>query len=244
MIGSLRSELLKIRSTRATLGLVSGMVVLVLMVVVLTGVFATRSELTGAAGQRTLLGFGSLAILFAALAGVLLVTGEYRHGTIRPTMLFTPRRGKVVAAKLVASVLAGLTFGLVAGGFGFLTGWLILAVRAIPLTLSGGGIGLLIGGTIAGSLLWGALGVGLGLIVRNQVGALLVVLAWILVVEPLVFTLVPAVGRWFPGQAVNALSGVMTPHLLAPALAGPVLVAWAAGLGLVGATLLARRDVT
>jgi ABC-2 type transport system permease protein len=236
--------MLKIRSTRTTLGLVTAMVALVLLVVVLTGFLAKSSELTSAAGQRTILGFGSLAILFAALAGALLVTGEYRYGTIRPTMLATPRRGQVVLAKLLASALAGLTFGLVAEGLGFLVGWLILNLRTIPMALSGSEVVLLVGGTVAGAVLWGTLGVSLGLVVRSQVGAMLGVLAWILVVEPLVFGLVPAVGRWLPGQAVNALSGVTTAHLLAPTLGGLVLAAWAAVLGLVGAKSLARRDVT
>ena len=47
------------------------------------------------------------------LAGVLLVTSEYRYGTIRPTFLFMPHRARVLSAKLIAGLLAGIVFGAV-----------------------------------------------------------------------------------------------------------------------------------
>ena len=52
--------------------------------------------------------------MFAGIAGVLVMTNEYRFGTIRPTLLVTPQRPTVVSAKLVAGLLAGLVFGVVA----------------------------------------------------------------------------------------------------------------------------------
>ena len=49
--------------------------------------------------------------------GVLIIAGEYRHRTIMQTYLGQPRRGLVLAAKLVTAgvlgaVLAAVTFGL------------------------------------------------------------------------------------------------------------------------------------
>ena len=44
--------------------------------------------------QRAIFATGSAAGLFAALVGVLSVTGEFRHGTIRPTLLFSPARAR------------------------------------------------------------------------------------------------------------------------------------------------------
>ena len=46
----------------------------------------------------------------------MLVTSEYRFGTIRPTFLFSPRRASVLAAKVAAGLLAGLLFGIVPSG--------------------------------------------------------------------------------------------------------------------------------
>ncbi len=110
VIAQTRAEVLKIRSTRTTLGLVAGMVSLLLLAVLLTGFLTETVSIAREQDQRDLLSLGNLSGLFAALAGVLLVTGEYRFGTIRPTFLFTPRRSTVVGAKLVAGMLAGVVF--------------------------------------------------------------------------------------------------------------------------------------
>lgn len=69
--------------------------------------------------QRGLLGVGSLAGVFSALAGIMLVTSEYRYGTIRPTFLFTPKRSRVLGAKVGAGLLAGAVFGIGGAALGF-----------------------------------------------------------------------------------------------------------------------------
>lgn len=243
MIAQTKAELLKLRSTRTTVGLVLGMLALIVLFGLLAGLLTHAGSLTTPENQRGILGVGSLAGVFSALAGVLLVTGEYRFGTIRPTFLFTPRRSQVVGAKLVASVLAGLAFGVVGEGLGFAIGYVCLKARGIPLALHGGGITLVLLGTVAGVALWGAIGVGVAAIVRNQIGTIVGLLAWGFVVENLLFAFVPSVGRLTPGEAENALAGLTTDHLLSAAAGGAVLVAWAVILALAGLALTARRDV-
>jgi ABC-2 type transport system permease protein len=238
------SELLKLRSTRTTLGLVIGMIALVLLFALLSGLLTSAGHLTSEEDQRNLLSVGSVAGIFSALAGVLLVTSEYRFGTIRPTFVFTPRRSRVLAAKLVAGLLAGLVLGVVAEGLGFAIGYASLSSRGITFALSGGEVALLTLGTLAGVALWGAIGVGIGAIARNQVGAVIGLLAWGFVVEGLLFAFVPSLGRLTPGQAQNALIGLTTTHLLSPAAGGAVLVAWTIALALAARELIARRDVS
>jgi len=238
-----RAELLKIRSTRTTFGLVVGMVLLVLLFVLLTGLLEHASGLEEKSNQHDYLAIGTLAALFAALAGVLVVTSEYRFGTIRPTFLFTPRRSRVVEAKLAASLIAGLVFAAVAEGLAFGIGYVILSGRGIPIALNGGDVALLVLGTLGSCAVWGAIGVGLGTILRNQVGSVIGLLAWSLLVENLLFGLVPSVGRYTPGRATDAVTGSSSDHLLSPAVGGVVLVAWAAALAAGGLTLTARRDV-
>jgi ABC-type transport system involved in multi-copper enzyme maturation permease subunit len=238
-----RAEFLKLRSTRTTIGLVLGMVALIVLFALLTGLLTHARNLASAEDQRNLFGIASLAGVFSALAGIMLVTSEYRFGTIRPTFLFTPRRTRVVSAKLAAALLAGIAFGVVGEALGFGIGYAALAGRGITFALDGGQVTLLVLGTLAGVALWGAIGVGLGAIVRNQVGAVIGILAWGFVVEPLLFAFVPSVGRFGPSHAQDALTGLAANHDLPAAAGGVVLVAWAAVLAVAGISLVARRDV-
>jgi ABC-2 type transport system permease protein len=242
-VNQLRAELLKLRSTRTTLGLVLGMVALLLLSVLLTGLLTTRTDLFDAENQRSLLGLGSLAGLFAALAGLLLVTSEFRFGTIRSTVLVTPRRRHVVAGKLAAAFLAGLALAVLAEALAYGIARLILSARDVPILLDRGDQAQLLLGSLVATALWGAIGVGVGAVVRNQVGAVIGLLATIFVVEGLLFALVPSVGRFMPSEAENALIGQTTRHLLSPAAGGAVLVVWTAALAAAGIALVARRDV-
>src|SRR3984885_11939956 len=198
MIAQTRAELLKIRSTRTTIGLLVGMVALILLFTLLTGLLTHPPGLMGKENQRELLSLGSLAGVFAALAGILLVTSEYRYGTIRPTVLFNPARSQVLTAKFVAGALAGIAFGVLGEAIGWAIGYAVLDGRGITIVLSSGDILLLTLGGLAGAALWGAIGAGLGAIIHNQVGAVITLLAWGLVVDNLLFGLAPSVGRFMP----------------------------------------------
>jgi ABC-2 type transport system permease protein len=243
VIAQTRAELLKIRSTRTTLGLVAGMVALVLLFALLHGLLSGVDDLSRKETQRDQLGFGSIAAIFAALAGVLVVTSEYRFGTIRPTFLFTPVRSRVISSKVTAGILAGLVFGVVGEGLALGIGYAVIEGRDIPIQLDGGDISLLVLGALASTALWGGIGAGLGAILRNQVGSVIGVLVWIFAIENLLFGFVPSVGRFTPGRASDALMGLTTDHLLAPAAGGVVLVAWVIALAAGGLALTARRDV-
>ena len=217
MITQIRAELLKMRSTRTMIGLILGMIALILLITLLTGLLTHPSGLASREDQRELLSLSSTAGVFSALAGVLLVTSEYRFGTIRPTFLFNPARSRVLTAKVVAGALAGLAFGILAEAIGWAIGYAILDGRGITIVLSGGDILLLTLGGLAGAALWGAIGAGLGAIIHNQVGAIITLLAWGLVVDNLLFGLVPSVGRFMPDRASDALMGLRVgEHRLGP----------------------------
>jgi ABC-2 type transport system permease protein len=244
VISQVRAELLKVRSTRTTLALLVTMILLTLLIVLLSGLLTHADALTSRNDQLNLVATGGIALIFSALAGVLLITSEYRHGTIHPTLLFTPRRSRVLSAKLAAGLLAGLVFGLAGVGLAFGIGSLILSARRIPSALTDGDIGLLVLGGLAGIALRGAFGVALGAIVRNQVSAVIGLLAWDFVVTGLMFGLAPSVGRFMPTEAANALMGLKTAHLLPPASGAAVLLGWTLALALAGLVLTLRRGVT
>jgi ABC-2 type transport system permease protein len=242
--GQIEAELLKIRSTRTTIGLALGMIALIVLFALLSGLLTKALHLMSSQDQVGLLSVGSLSGVFSALAGIMLITSEYRYGTIRPTFLFSPRRSRVLTAKLVAGLLAGLAFGVAGEALGFGIGIVTLEARGIPYALGTGTTALLLGGTVAATALWGAIGVGLGAIVRNQVGAIIALLAWGFVVENLLFAFVPSVGRFAPVHAQNGLFGLTTEHLLPPAAGAATLIAWTAALAAVGIVLAGRRDVS
>jgi ABC-2 type transport system permease protein len=243
MTAQIRAELLKLRSTRTTIALILGLAALILLFTLLTGLLSHPSGLTGKQNQRQLLALSSLAGVFAALAGVLLVTSEYRYGTIRPTILFNPTRSHVLAAKVVVGMLAGLAFGILSEAIGWAIGYAILDARGITIVLTSSDVLLLTLGGPAGAALWGAIGAGLGAIIHNQVGAIITLLAWGLVVDNLLFGLVPSVGRFTPTRASDALMGLRTHHLLSPGAGAGALIAWTAVLAVAGLALSTRRDI-
>ena len=248
MRAQLRSELLKQRSTRTNLALFAGMLGLVVIAVLLHG-FGLAADNLGTTSDQltTLLGRGEfLAALFGALLGALSITGEIRHGTIRPTFLVTPWRGRVVAAKALASTLIGAGFGLAAAALAVAVGTVALRARGIDVELDGGDYALFIAGSAAAAALWAAIGVGVGAVVRNQVPAVVGVATWLLFVESLLvgdLTGVGDVGRFAPGALGMAASGQDPDALLAPAVGILLLVAYAAASVVAGWVTTTRRDV-
>ena len=101
---------------------------------------------------------------------------------------------------LAAGLFGGLLFGIIGEGLGVGIGYICLSARGIPFVLDGGNVTLLLLGTLAGSALWGGIGVGLGAIVRSQVGGIIGLLVWGFVIENLLFAFVPSVGRFAPGR--------------------------------------------
>jgi ABC-2 type transport system permease protein len=247
VIAQLRAELLKQRSTRTPIGLFLAMLALVLLAILLHGLGLPARALGGRHNQLTVLGRGELlGVLFAAVLGAVSITAEYRHGTIRPTFLATPRRGRVVAAKVAASMLIGAGFGLAACAVAAWMGTAALGSRGIEVRLDAGDYALLLAGGGTAAALWAAIGVGVGALVRNQVPVLVGLCAWLLFVEGLLVgdvAGVTEVGRFGPGAAAAALTGQDPGRLLAPAVGLVLLVLYATAAVLAGGLATDRRDV-
>ena len=244
----IRSELLKLRTTRTTLGLVLGMVALVVFTVVIQLV-ASQFEDSGIPRieerdtQRTIFATASTAGLFAVLIGIMSVTGEFRHGTIRPTLLFAPARAALVVAKGGACALAGglLAVAAVVLTFGIARAW--LQVDDVEQSLGRSDLLAIAAGTVAATVLWAVIGVGVGAVVRNQVAAILATIVWTSIPEPLLMALVPNVGRFAPGVAADAVSGAPGQEMLSPFASAAVLALWALAFVVAGSVVMARRDV-
>jgi ABC-type transport system involved in multi-copper enzyme maturation permease subunit len=236
------SELLKLWTTRRT---VAGLV-LALTAIVALGSIGTLASTDGPPTQQTVrdvLSVTGFTDVFALILGVLVVTWEYRHDTITQTFLLEPRRERVIGAKSIAAMLTGVLLAVAA----------LVFVIVLAYIWIGGDPGISFGGSvweraargIASAALYGALGVGIGALIRSQALAIVVVFVFFLVVEPLVNGLYDTVGRYLPGSALTQLAGESSDQTsLSTAAAVPVSIAWVVGIVAVAAVLTVRRDVT
>jgi hypothetical protein len=260
MTTALHAEFLKLRTTR----LVAGMTGLAVALTALIGVLEAVSAGTGkgmaipslamAGGLRDNLASTGFALLVAALLGVSIASGEFRLKTATDTYLGQPDRSRVLAAKAVAAAVAGAVLGIAAAAAaaGITLGF--AAFKGYPLALPDPAIARYAGGTVIGSALLAAAGVGAGSLIRHQVGAVIAVVAWGLVVELVVGATVPAAGRFLPYTAAAMMAGdtngggmpqiprgvAALPYPAAIAVLTAIAVAVAAGAALT----TVRRDVT
>lgn len=249
MRAQLACELLKQRTTRTNRLLLAWMLGLVIVVVLLHVFSFGVDTLERDDNQLKIVGLGtSIGALFASLLGVMSITGEFRHGTIRPTFLATPRRERVIAAKLAASALAGVVVGLLAEALTAGVEAAGLAARGIEVELRAGDYAQLVAGGAVASAFFAAIGVGVGAVVRNQVAAVGGLCMWLLFLEPILLGDVPSAAKFAPGASAGALAGAtqmqIATSLVAPAIGVLLLVAYAAGASAVGSIVTVRRDVS
>jgi ABC-2 type transport system permease protein len=249
MTGLVSAELFKLRTTRTFYGIVAGAVGLVLLIVIVASATATWSQ--GDTPLRDLVGISGFAQVFALVLGILALTSEFRHGTITPSLLVVPDRVRLTVAKLGASLASGLALGLAATGLAAAIGAAILGARGIDTGQTGSQVTkMVVGGTIA-TALYSALGVGVGALVRNQVGAIVGALVYLFVLENLL-QIVEALrdplakfGFGGVGQGLTGSAEVGADHPpLGQVSAGLVLAGYCAILMIVGIAMMKRRDVT
>ena len=181
----LRSEVLKLRTVRTVTWLALASVALTALSTTAIGLGTVSTELQTEGGVRSTLAQGGFAAgLLALILGVVVSAGEYRHGTIAPTLLITPSRGRVVGTQVLAHGLAGLLLGVAATGTCLILGLPILAARRVDLPLSGSDLAAIVVGGVLFAGLSAALGSALGSLLGNQVVAVGLALMVMFVVEP------------------------------------------------------------
>jgi ABC-2 type transport system permease protein len=248
MMTAMRAELFKLRTTRTATYLLGAMIASAVFVVLLHGLLLPAGNIDSRSDQLTIvLSWGELlGVLYAALLGAMSFTSEIRHGTIRPTLLITPHRSRVIIAKVFASMLVGAGFGFVAGVAAAGAGVGALSSRGIGLRVDASDFALLIAGGAAAAGLWAAIGVGVGTVVGTQAPTLVSLCAWLLFVENLLvgdLRIVGDLGRLLPGAAGKAITGQNPDTLLAPGLGLFLLVAHATVTAVAGCCAFARRDI-
>lgn len=247
---TLASELLKLRTTRTFYALVLSAVLVTAALSGLAAALATWEPGDPVLPGEDLVGLSFFGLTFAFVLGLLAVTTELRHGTITPTLLAVPARSRLIAAKVAAHVLAGFLLGLAAVVLNLVLVEAILGIRNIE---SGTSVGEALRwsvGLAAAAGLMAGVGVGIGAVIRNQVGALVGGFAWLFVIEPLLAA-IPTVGdeiaRFGLGGLTDGLDGFSGEggvDLLGQLPAALVLTAYVVLAAALGAALLRRRDIT
>jgi ABC-2 type transport system permease protein len=204
------------------------------------------ATLDSAEGFRNAIGAGSSGGVLMIIIGIVVITGEFRFNTITSTFLITPERRRVVGAKLAASALVGIGVGIATSLLTAAIALPWLSSRGVDLGAHAGDLAVVLLGGTAATVIGGVVGIGIGALIINQTAAITITLVWIFVVETMVTAFASGIGRWFPGGAASALSGI------APT-GGALLPMWAAALVLtgyglafatVGSRLLVRRDIS
>ena len=260
MTTALRSEFLKLHTTRLVAGMTGIAVALTALIGVLEAVTAGTGKgmaipsLATPGGLRDNLAATGFALLIAMLLGVVSATSEFRLQTATDTYLDQPRRSTVLAAKAAAAAAAGALLGTAAAATATAVALGFAASRGYPLALTDPAIARYAGGAVIGSGLLAAAGAGVGSLIRHQTGAIIAVVAWGLVIELVVGATVTAAGRFLPYTAAAMLAGDTNgggmPQIPRGVAALPypaaiaVLAAIAAGVTAAAALTTVRRDVT
>jgi ABC-2 type transport system permease protein len=246
MTALLRAEVIKLRTTRTFIALAGVAIGLGLL---LTGLIASLGEnskedvLAAVFANDT----SSFFIMVLAVVGI---SGEWRHRTITSSLLAAPDRLRFLAAKTVAFSVVGVALSLTISLSVAALGFAILEVRDLPTPDAADLIELTARSAVLAALL-GAFGVGIGAIVRNQVVAVVAILAATFIIEPIVLTVLPEVGRYGPLWALPMAATGIDPEalgleeagLLHPTTATLALLAWIGAAFAAGAALMRRRDV-
>jgi ABC-type transport system involved in multi-copper enzyme maturation permease subunit len=242
MIETIRSEYLKLRTTRTAGGLLAGL--LLLCGLAMWGMLAnaTPAELaTGLSTTDVLTPILAVVPVFVLVLGIRSFTDEVRHGSLVPTFLATPDRRRVLAAKIVVLAAASVIFALVALAFGTAGVLAFLAIKGVASPIAWGAIAALAGTALAVVAVWSALGVAIGALVRHQVAAIVGALAWVFIGEGLIATIAHGAANWLPGQAAAIALGIDPGR--SQVFGAAVLVGWTVAATALAATTLTRRDV-
>jgi hypothetical protein len=242
----LRSELIKLRTTRTFAALAGVALATSLLITLLISLLDEPTKQTVLADVYTS-DTSSLFILILAIVGI---SGEWRHRTITSSLLAAPHRVRFLVAKTLAFAAAGVVLSLLISAAIAVLASFILSSRDLPLPEFGDLLAQIGRNAIVAALL-GAFGVGIGALIRNQPTAIVAVLMLSFAIEPAIIGVFPEIGRFGPfvGLPVGVQDieggglGFDELDVLAPGAALAAMLAWISLFFAASALLLKRRDV-
>jgi ABC-type transport system involved in multi-copper enzyme maturation permease subunit len=267
---AVRSELLKFFTTRLWWGMAIGVFAAGAAFALLFGLLYTSQSFLEQGGG----GFGggqivaddtqiantvytaglSVGYLLMLVIGVVQIGSEYRHHTITSTFLSQPRRVRVMLAKVLALLVIGAGYGVLSLVGSVLVGAITLKARgADPFPSSEVARTLLL--SLLVLALWALIGLGVGILIPNQVAALLIAVGVAWIVEPLLGVAIAAwdfgkehIALYLPSSAsqaiVNGAQASASDVRLSWWGGAITLVLWAALFAGAGIARVLRQDIS
>lgn len=197
--------------------------------------------------------------LFVMVLAILMITNEYYHQTATTTFLTTPHRTAVVLGKFVTAMFASVFFWLLTTVIDLIAGSVYFNVEGFGNPLGDWAVIRAIVINLAVFALWAVFGVGIGVLIRSQIGA--TVTATLLYV---VGTQVANIVTFLIHQFWIKKDWVLTMQVLVPARAAEiavsptklypqsppewvgaiVLVGYGIVLGTIGTLIMRTRDIS
>jgi hypothetical protein len=197
-------------------------------------------------------------LMFVMLLGTLLITNEYYHQTATATFLTTPHRTRVIVSKLGTAMLAAAFFWVSATVMNVIAGAIFFTAKGYDAQLGEWPVtrAVLLNGLAFA--LWGVLGVGLGVLIRSQIGAVVTGTVAYVVGTFLITTIFQVLyfglnWKWvlwpmvlWPGVASSVMISPEPPFADSPEwwVGALVLVGYGILFGAVGTLITRRRDIS
>jgi ABC-2 type transport system permease protein len=196
-------------------------------------------------------------LMFVMLVGIIIVTSEFHHQTATATFLTTPHRTAVIVAKLVTAALFGAGIWLISLVINIPATIGILSAYDQPSLLGEWAVQRAILLNLAAYAMWGILGIGLGVLIRSQIGATItgavlyllgstvVAIGLFLLEEWLGWDWIDQLQYGFPSIASGLMvSGASLPNQPPYWVGALVLLGWALVTGAIGTIITRRRDIS
>ena len=239
------AELLKVRTLRSFWWMALSMLLAVPILIAtnLMTVDQVPGKLDTGSGVRSVFSGASPPLML--MVGIMLMAGEFRHGTATATFLASPVRSRILAAKLIAGGLLGALLAIPASALALAVGLPWLDAKDVDLGAHMDDIAVSLAGGFGALMLYALVGVGLGALVRNQSVAIGAALVWTFIVEGAVTVFADEIGRWLPGASAAAMAGGVPQELqLLPMWAGAVVFAgYAFAFAIAGVRSIVQRDI-
>lgn len=226
-------ETRKIVAARSTWGIVAALIAFTTIAALQT---AVASEVGKPLWERQAFFLATLQVqLFMLVLGAKTVTDEFRYGTIVSAVLVTPRRQRFVAAKLAVVTAVGAIAASLASGALVAASW-----RHLGDGLQGAELRSLAGLVAAGAL-WSLLGGAVGFLVKHQVGAIIGVVVWTMVLDQMLGSTLGKAAAYLPGDAAGALAVASSARSML--VGGLILMTWTVAAGAIATVVVRWRDV-